>query len=115
MKRNLSNSSAQNNRLYELVNKFFKNHVLMQNAEHSKPYNGSALEYWEKKFGRIERYRCPHCDKVFKRQDLDGGHVVLCCHQDGQQWITPICKSFNESNDSNTIFWVDRRYLIPAP
>ena len=94
----------------------FSTHCFVQNAEKSKEFRGSAIEYWERATGiNIDHWKCPHCNKNYKRQDLDGAHVVLWGQQGGPQWITPVCKQFNEKKDYQTPFLVHKNCLVEAP
>ena len=102
--------------IIKIIQDIVRTHMVMQNAKHSRPYTGSSLAYWEKEMNlQITYWKCPHCNTFFKRSELEGGHVVLMNQQEGEQWITPICKEFNESKDCATPFFVEKKYLVVAP
>jgi hypothetical protein len=90
----------------------------MRNASPSEKDDGSMIQYWEDKT-HISlagyRWQCPKCKKWFKREQLDGAHVVNSFYKKNYpQYITPLCYSCNRKRDDKG-FWVLKRYVVPTP
>lgn len=96
-----------------------KTNYWMQNASPSEEDDGSMIAYWEEETKNVlggKTFKCPKCGKYFKREDLDGAHVVMFNFksENHPQFITPLCKTCNRSHDDKP-FWVPKKNVIPAP
>jgi len=84
-------------------------------ARPPKPYN-SWLEYWGHRTGiqldPARFYRCPSCDRSFKRDVFDGCHVQKADGNDLRWYIVPLCSSCNHREG---ILDIGETPLVPSP
>ena len=115
-KRTIVITEKQMQSLRELIEKS-STHYRVKNASPSDDSEGSMIDYWEERKGidlSSRLWLCPKCGGIFKRDLLDGAHVVLSIFQNGPQYITPLCQTCNREKDDKP-FWVLKDNVVSAP
>ena len=99
------------------ISDILKDFYIMKNASPSEEDDGSMIAYWENQTGRSLQgttFKCPKCNQYFKREELDGSHVVMSLGGNHPQYITPLCQHCNRERDDET-FYVAKIDVVPAP